>query len=140
MGQTGGRPLSLSTMLPHFLYIGAHSVWVFKRKCLVGREKGEPSRQLIPYNLFQPYIRWPCGCILAKQCSLPVGGLVSCDQPQIPDRDMAPVTARLVTLNRLHQSKLTLVIRHWTITIRHWTLDIRHWALDIGYGTLDIGR
>ena len=69
----------------------------------------------------------------------PVGGLVSCDQPQIPDRDMAPVTARLVTLNRLHQSKLTLVIRHWTMNIRHWTLDIRHWALDIGHWTLDNG-
>ena len=123
----------MSTMLPHFPYIGAHSVWEFKRKCLVVREKGEPSRQLTPYNLFHPYIRWPCGCLLAKQCSLPV----SCDQPQIPDRDMAPVTARLVTLNRLHQSKLTLVIRHWTITIRHWTLDIGHWILDIGHWTMD---
>ena len=41
------------------------------------------------------------------------GGRVSCDQPQIPDRDMAPVTARLVALE----------ILHWKLDIGHWTLD-----------------
>ena len=62
----------------------------------------------------------------AKQWSHPVeSGFLA--GRRFPDRDMAPVTARLVTLNCLHQSQLTWGnVQLWTLDIGHWTPNCLH--------------